>query len=466
MDSDTEQPTEDTIPTAPAHSLLGQLQRGRGAGYLWALQEPPAIVREHLIDCISHDPLWDSQIEHRAEYYAHLALHTGLDLVPLDQYLHTTTDDRFTRKTLLTLDTLGSLARLGQAAAVLILRDYISYGPNWDAALQQLAELPSPEATVGLADVIGARFETGAQLERSAVYGLFSSPAIGQLWDSWRALHPGIARLLDEVPSEQPSSRRPNQPDYPAETLYDLLAAANARNRRQIEKILLGRLRPADVDHYAAAFATNNPFAWSVALHSLMAMKRAAPFYDRVLDRVITYLESVPEQAIRGAPLGALGQILTDLPPAMTLPIARRWFEAPDWYLQVAADEVLEAHATPDDIPRCQARLAVLVGNVLPYETAVYQVCSALDILARFPDIGALPEVEAAFVQSGYAFARARAAQALHVNAPARFAEAYAYECLWDCEEETRQLGSENVPLGKPGARERLQAFIDDPWES
>jgi len=45
-------------PLAPASSLLGQLQRGRGAGFLTALAADPTVVAPLLLDCILRDPRW------------------------------------------------------------------------------------------------------------------------------------------------------------------------------------------------------------------------------------------------------------------------------------------------------------------------------------------------------------------------------------------------------------------------
>ena len=54
----------------------------------------------------------------------------------------------------------------------------------------------------------------------------------------------------------------------------------------------------------------------------------------------------------------------------------------------------------------------------------------------------------------------------MKVNSPSWFAKTYAFECLWDCSEEARHVGCENVPLELPGAMERLQALAEDPFES
>jgi len=57
----------ETDGNAPPDSLLGQLQCGRGAGFLRALQEDASVVRPLLLDCLLHDPRWDRQVETRAD---------------------------------------------------------------------------------------------------------------------------------------------------------------------------------------------------------------------------------------------------------------------------------------------------------------------------------------------------------------------------------------------------------------
>jgi hypothetical protein len=217
----------------------------------------------------------------------------------------------------------------------------------------------------------------------------------------------------------------------------------------------------ADVDRYVAAFSAENPFAWHVAFVVLAALKRDAPFHEMILGRLVSYLES-GKPGLRGSRLTAPGDILQRLPPEMTLPLARRWLASPEWHLRLTSEGILEMHATPDDIPRVRAALATALSTATRDNTDIYRVCGALDILARFSDIDLLPEVEAAFIESGYSFARRRAACAMRANAPVVFAEIYAYECLWDCEDATRQIGCESVALTIPGARARLQALTED----
>src|SRR5690349_16295324 len=90
----------DNNPDDPAlarpESLLGQLQRGRGAGFLWASREDPKVVHPLLVECVTRDPRCDHQVESRAEYYARLVVLTSMSLESLSEYLHENDDkDQF-----------------------------------------------------------------------------------------------------------------------------------------------------------------------------------------------------------------------------------------------------------------------------------------------------------------------------------------------------------------------------------
>lgn len=460
---------EDDLQIAPADTLPGQLQRGRGAGFLRALQEEPETVHPLLFECITGDYRWDGQVESRDDYYARLCIATEMSLDPLREYLRITPDGR-EGDTALVVSTLGRMAALGNGPALAILREYVTYGPLWDHALGMLAELPDREAVEGLADAICTRFETGKQMDDDAFYDVLSSYRdLVTLWEEWGETHPCITRLLKQVEDiRSRHTQRFTPPDYKAFSIEELLSVADINNRRYIEKILLSRLRHSDVKRYVAAFSTDNPIAWWIAFNCLATMKRVTPFHDFILERVVTYLESFPEKDFHGLRHGLHGIeiILQQLPTEMTLPLARRWYSSPEWHLRSTGEGILKKYATLDDMPQVQVALAEALSRATPHNTDIYKVCGTLEIMARFSDVGIISDVEAAYIESRYSYARQVAVRALSVNAPAWFAQTYAYECLWDCEGAIRRLGCEGVSLALPAARERLQALADDPFES
>ena len=75
---------------ASPDSLLGQLQRGRGEGFIRILSAPKLEASQLLLECISNDPRLDSQVEQRAEYYASIAVELMIQVnrpgIPLCQF--------------------------------------------------------------------------------------------------------------------------------------------------------------------------------------------------------------------------------------------------------------------------------------------------------------------------------------------------------------------------------------------
>lgn len=53
---------------ADPSSLLGQIQRGRGAGFLAALAADPTVVAPLTLVCILGDPRFDRQGDSRGDY--------------------------------------------------------------------------------------------------------------------------------------------------------------------------------------------------------------------------------------------------------------------------------------------------------------------------------------------------------------------------------------------------------------
>ncbi len=99
------------------------------------------------------------------------------------------------------------------------------------------------------------------------------------------------------------------------------------------------------------------------------------------------------------------------------------------------------------------------------------RLSGVLAALARFDGFGRIPELEQLFCQVENSFWRGYIAKAMTVTAPVEFASTYAFECLWDCDDYTRELGCEKVSLSIPGALERLRELAadvceyDDTWK-
>lgn len=101
---------------APHDTRLGRLQRGRGAGFLDALDQPRA-ARDEVVRCVIEDPRVDWQVESRGTYYASLALRIDAPLAPLVEHLEAWEDDPDITTTALCLDVLARAWRRGSEAA-------------------------------------------------------------------------------------------------------------------------------------------------------------------------------------------------------------------------------------------------------------------------------------------------------------------------------------------------------------
>ncbi|UCD51314.1 MAG: hypothetical protein JSW27_01520, partial [Phycisphaerales bacterium] len=154
--TEEESPIVDRL--ADPNSLLGMLQRGRGKGYLLALEKPPAEVWPLLFECVTNDPRMDIDVEDREDYYAALMLATGMDLKPLRSHLKQY--DGLGQSSFLhpwlPLATLACLMN-DSGQALDILRDYVAYGLEWLWAIEILHRTVSRDALEGIAEMLEGR---------------------------------------------------------------------------------------------------------------------------------------------------------------------------------------------------------------------------------------------------------------------------------------------------------------------
>ncbi|WP_125778406.1 hypothetical protein [Antribacter gilvus] len=122
---------------------------------------------------------------------------------------------------------------------------------------------------------------------------------------------------------------------------------------------------------------------------------------------------------------------LRELPPEISLPLARRWITAADHRVD-AAHDIMSRHAEAQDVPAVRD----VLGTADDYGT----ICSLVDALGRVPEAGPYPELDRIYSDSAYSYARWRAARAMAIANP-QFTARWAGECLWDCEPATREIG-------------------------
>lgn len=443
---------------ASADSLLGQLQRGRGLGFLRALQEDTTHVSPLLLACILDDPRWDRQLESRSLYYVPLLIKCGTPLEPIVEHLRTKEDQNQDGYIELATETLINLAYREYLNAGDLLNDYLSYGCHWDMALEALLDIDyDPDGLDDYDHVLSRRFpDDDAPLRR----WLRQKQSDESPWKEWKALNPRIMRIFAEIEDGEKRARRVDRDArkrYGQLPLPQLLGMLEDDTSRWVLDVLRERATTADIATWLVAVMNTTPI-WSGT--ALRILQRAKPASPDLLAPLCDLLESgahYPDTVYTNA-----ASALAFLPAEVTLDLARAWYDSVNQWQRWAADRIMDNHAHASDIPLLYAALLPAMERAGQPFGGFYRVSSILDVLARYPDQGPYPEVEAIFREAGYSWQRWRAAKVLFVSEPDRFGREPAYECLWDCEDNVREVGCSAVHLDISGARERLHVIQHD----
>lgn len=474
----SERENDEGVVLAEPDSLLGMLQRGRGKGFLLASETPPQEVWPLLLECITNDPRLDQQCEDRAEYYASLILHTGMDVEPIQAYVRRTEErsDDVYWEIVLALQTLEQLAVRGSNQARKILRDYLRYGSEWVWITEILTELAAPEVMAGIDEVLYERISNDPDLyeqlqdriEEDWAEYCQSDEETRQKWpfllpmsEPWRGLCEKNAELAglfsrNGLPYDPPPAvPKMTDADVTDLSVDDLLSTVDKASFYPSWRALIERVSAEDEDRLLQSLSSDNEYRVMLALRGLGELGT-----PRAFEAVKSYIESSQDavRRVRGRAFDAIER----MPGSLTLDTAREWFGRKEWYLHVAAGGILENHATPEDIP-------LLIEALRTPETLHredFRLSSAVNAMARFEGIGPVLELEHVFCGAQSCFDRYRAAEAMAATSPVHFTADYAFECLWDCHWDTRKLGCEMVSLSADGAIERLRELTADLNES
>ncbi|MCI0386814.1 HEAT repeat domain-containing protein [Streptomyces sp. CNQ085] len=486
---------------APSGTLLGLLQRGRGDGTLHALAAPRAEALAALSRCLRWDPRRDWRLEHRSLYYArlHVELDAGLD--DIEEYLSGPDDltDTGEERTGLALSVLGHLTSYGDRGALLLLRRYASRGANWRWALDELAVRDDDAGLRPLGPAVLARFprtpEGDAELA-AAVRDAFE-PRPWRLWAEdptrpeqgerigrareqgsfgrWRRQlrpagpRPGwsVRAVLDWA---QEGDRIPSAAPSADPAVGGPLASASGALTDRVP-----RHREAAAARCLAAVAgpEDRPELLDVALSGpgiarAVALRHLA---DRGDPAALDLIEAaVAESGVPGpagsadAPLGTVTRAalnaLSRMRGTAALERARRWARRED-ALGTAAATLLACHGTERDAPSVTAALRRTVRAEGPDSDALWPL---VDGAGRLAVHRAAPLLRHVYRETSSSHLRGRAARALAATDPA-FAAGFAIECLWDCEESTREIAARHAATGDTRVVERLRRLAADPAE-
>jgi len=239
---------------APADSLLGQLQRGRGLGFLRALREDATHVRPLLLACVIDDPRWDRQLEPRSFYYIPLLVQCGTPLEPITEHLRMREDQNQDGYTELATETLINLAYRGYANATDLLYDYLSYGCRWDMALEALLDISyDPDGLVDYDRILSRRFpDDDTPLRRWLSH---KQPAESP-WKEWSAHNPRIARIFAQIEQAKEQERHADaaaRTRFEGQPLPHLMDRLDDEDGRWVLDVVREQAATADLDTWLAA---------------------------------------------------------------------------------------------------------------------------------------------------------------------------------------------------------------------
>ncbi|QIQ05826.1 HEAT repeat domain-containing protein [Streptomyces liangshanensis] len=447
---------------APSGTLLGLLQRGRGDGTLHALAAPRAEALAALNHCVLNDPRHDWQVENRSLYYARLFLdlHGGLDAI--DHHLFRAEDhfDTEESRTGLSLAVLGHLASYGRRDALDLLRRYAATGSNWAWALDELALRDDDTGLRSLALPVLARFPATPEGEAelaSAVRDAFE-PRPWRLWaDDPRATVGGRIRAAGEQGSFDRWQRqmRPSgpRPGWSVQAVFDWAQQALDRGTPlhvPAARCLTAVAGPDDRPAIVEAARGGPDAARCASLHYLAEAR------DPVVLDLIEAAASSADRTVSEAAVAAFERMCGE----DAVDRARGWVHRPD-PLGASAAGVLAGRGGPQDAPLVLGALRETVRSEGPDAPLLWTL---VDGAGRLGIACAAPVLRHVYRETASSQLRGRAARALAATDPS-YATGFAVECLWDCEETTREVAALHAETADVRVAERLRRLAADPAE-
>ncbi|MGP4111791.1 HEAT repeat domain-containing protein [Streptomyces sp. 4N509B] len=458
---------------APSGTLLGLLQRGRGDGWLHALAAPRATAVAALEHCVLHDPRRDWRLEHRSLYYARLFRELGADLDAVAAHLFHPDDlaaggageerEGDEERTGLALSVLGHLSSYGDRRALTLLRRYAMVGANWRWALDELAVRDDDAGLRALGPAILARFprtEAGETALTITVRDSFEP----RPWRVWAAdpTRPRQRLRLERALTNGDFDRwqrqmRPSgpRPDWSVAAVLAWAQEGYEQIPRQWREAAAARCLtavagPGDRPALRAAAADGPPAARAAALRHLA--ERGDPEVFPLLEAASAAADGdVARAAVtafsRMSDRGALAQ-------------ARRWADRPD-ELGSCAAAMLASRGDASDAPGV---MAALLRAVRGRGCDARELGPLVEGAGRLGVRNAVPVLRHVYRETASSQLRGHTARALAATDPS-FAAGFAVECLWDCEEDSRELAARFVATGDARVVERLRRLAADPAE-
>lgn len=413
-------------------TVLGQLQRGQGRGYLAAREAKDV---DALLHCIHFDPRWDRQVEQREMYYARLAIE--LDVRVSDIASRFDEDDELN----LTAEVLVELGERGVPEAFGALRAALR-SPNWRAAARALnfAQMDSDEPLVNKADL-------SALVDHDELRELVWKTAE---WRMWAEMEPRLQPMLrqDAGPAETKARRQAAPKPDTSMSTEELLSIVCRENLKRVSNVLTQRRDGRSLNALRTAGKSGTEFQRIAALTVFGRHGDAS-----LLESCIVQIQSDPMSMIRTVIL----RYLSALPAEHTLPVARRSFGQPK-LAGIAASRILAQHAEAEDREAVEAQLLSFVEQEHLY--GVSNMAGALGVIGSSDSTEILKRT---FETVPYAYVRQHLIHALHICAPAQAVE-LAPDALFDSDDATRLWATQHTRRDLT-TQERLVEMAEDEFE-
>lgn len=447
---------------APSGTLLGLLQRGRGDGTLHALTAPRAEALAALNHCVLRDPRHDWQVENRSLYYARLYLDLAGELDEIERHLFDAEDvlDDCESRTGLSLAVLGHLASYGRQDALALLRRYAATGTSWAWALDELALRDDDAGLRALAVPTLARFPADPEGEdalTAAVRDAFE-PRPWRLWaDDPRPSVAARVRAAQEAGSFDRWQRqmRPSgpRPGWSVQAVFDWAQQGIDRGAAlyvPAARCLTAVAGPEDRPEIVEAARDGAEGARCTALRYL-ADGNDPDALDLIEAAVANGSTGVTEAAV---------DAFERMRGVAAVDRARGWAHRPD-ALGAAAGRVLACRGGAQDRDLVLGALREAVRGEGPDAPTLWTL---VDGTGRLGIACAAPVLRHIYRETASSHLRQRAARALAVTDPS-FPAGFAVECLWDCEETTRETAARHAETGDARVVDQLRRLAADPAE-
>ncbi len=449
---------------APSGSLLGLLQRGRGDGTLHALAAPRAEALEALHHCVLRDPRRDWQVENRSLYYARLCMELDGGLEEIEQHLFHPDDllDTAEERTGLTLAVLGHLASYGRDDALHLLRRYAGTGGNWQWALDELALRDDDSGLRALSGLVLARFPRTPEGEAALATAARDAfePRPWRLWAEDTSEPGNAARVRAALESgcfdRWQRQLRPTGP-RPGWSVRDVLDWAQ---QGQDQRPTQDRQGPAARCLTAVAGPEHHPAIVAAATHGPDAARATALRYlAEHAPESLALIEAAAESSsslVADAAIGAFERMRSNA----SLTRARSWARRDD-ALGAAAVSLLARRGGQRDATVVLGALRRVVRTEGPDAAPLWDL---VDGTGRLTIACAAPVLRHIYRETSSSQLRGRSARALAATDPS-FAAGFAVECLWDCEESTRELAARHAATADSRVVDQLRRLAADPAE-